>query len=84
MNETAQIVIVAVITVLTIVLTLVGVQIVLVLQELKKTLSKANIIIDETRSITSRFAHSTDSMSGLFMGVKTALSLFGKLKRKND
>lgn len=84
MNETAQIVIVGVVTVLTVVLTLVGIQILFVLQELKKTLSNANNIVGEIRGLTTKITHSTESVSGMLTGIKTGISLLGALTKKKD
>lgn len=82
MNDTAQIIVVSVITVLTIVLALVGIQIIFVLQEIKRALSKVNRIVDDAQSITSKISHSTESVSGMIVGVKTALSLLGSFRKK--
>ena len=82
MNETAQIIIVAVITILTIVLSLVGIQIIFVLRELKQSLTRVNTILGDANRLTNKISHSTDSLSGLFVGLKTAFSLLGAFKKK--
>jgi uncharacterized BrkB/YihY/UPF0761 family membrane protein len=84
MKDTAQIIIVSVITVLTLILSIVGVQIILILQEIKKSLGKVNTIIEDTQSVTSKIARSTSSVTGMLVGLKTALSLFGSFKKKHE
>lgn len=80
MTETAQIVIVSVITVLTIVLSLVGIQLVFVLKDLRITIFKANEILTDTQNITGKLSRSTDSVSGALVGLKAAIALLGAFK----
>ena len=82
MNDTAQIVIVGVITVLTLVLAVVGIQIILILQEIRKSMGKMNHIVDDVQGVTSKIASSTSSISGMVVGLRTALALLGSLKKK--
>lgn len=82
MNDTAQMIIVGVITVLTLVLAIVGIQIILILQEIRKSMSKMNHIVDDVQGVTSKIAASTSSMSGMVVGLRTALALLGSLKKK--
>lgn len=84
MTETAQILLVSVITTLTIILSLVGIQLVFVLKELKKSIEKANLILDDTQSLTSKVSHSTDSLSGMVSGIKAGLSLLGMFKHHKE
>lgn len=86
MSEAAQIVIAASITVLTIVLSLVGLQIFVVLKEFKKTFEKVNAILTETQNFSSRLSGSLDSFSSTLTGFKTAISLLGFFKKdkKNE
>lgn len=80
MNETAQVLIVAVITVLTIILSLVGIQIVYVLRDIRKTLNKVNSILDDSKNLTGKLSRSSESLSGMITGLKTALSIIGIIK----
>ncbi|MBI4130734.1 hypothetical protein HY468_05430 [Candidatus Roizmanbacteria bacterium] len=84
MNETAQIVVVSVVTVLTVILSIVGLQIVFILKEIRTTLVKVNGMLDDARNVTAKISHSTDSVSGMLVGIKTALSLIGSLKKGKD
>lgn len=80
MSETAQVLIVAVITVLTIILSLVGIQIVYVLRDIRKTLNKVNSILDDSKNLTGKLSRSSESLSGMITGLKTALSIIGIIK----
>lgn len=82
MSETAQIVLVSVITVLTIVLALVGLQLVFILRSVRSTIGRVNAVLDDARHITSKLSHSTDSVSGAFVGLKTVLSLISTIQHK--
>lgn len=82
MSETAQIVLVSVITVLTIVLALVGLQLVFILRSIRSTINKFNGVIDDARNITSKLSHSTDSVSGALVGLKAVLSLISAVQHK--
>ena len=84
MTETAQILLVSLITVLTIILALVGIQLVFVLKEFKKSVEKVNTILDHTQNLTSKVAHSTDSISGMVNGIKAGLSLLGMFHRDKE
>jgi hypothetical protein len=84
MTDTAQIIIVAVITILTIILAIVGIQVVFILQEIKRSLTKVNNIVDDVEGVTSKIAESTSSVSGMMVGLKTALSLLGSFNRKKN
>lgn len=82
MSETAQIVLVSVITVLTIVLALVGLQLVFILRSVRSTISRVNGVLDDARNVTSKFSHSTDSLSGALVGLKAVLSLISSVQHK--
>jgi len=82
MSETAQIVLVSVITVLTIVLALVGLQLVFIFRSVRSTISRVNGVLDDARNVTSKFSHSTDSLSGALVGLKAVLSLISSVQHK--
>ena len=84
MNEAAQIVIAASVTILTIVLSLVGVQIIFLLRDLRKTLAKIDSILENTQNFSSRLSHSLDSFGATISGFKTALSILGFFKKEKE
>lgn len=84
MSETAQILLVSTITTLTIILSLVGIQLIFVLRELKKSVEKANLILDDTQNLTSKVSRSSDSLSNMISGIKAGLSLLGMFKHDKE
>lgn len=80
MTDVTQIVLVSVITILTVVVSLVGIQAFFLIKESRVTVRKMNEVLDDTRTITSKLASSTESVSGAMTGISAALSIFGALK----
>lgn len=81
MTETAQIVIISVITILTIVLSLVGFQAFMLLKELRESIRKTTSILDDVDHITTKISHSTESISGVFEGLQSVVGLIGAFKK---
>lgn len=84
MSDPVQIVIISVITILTVILSLVGVQLLFILREIRKSVTTFNEMLDDTKSFTSKLTRSTESISGMLVGVKTAISLLGTLRKGKD
>ena len=89
MIDPAQTALFLVITVLTILLIVLGIQVFFILRELRKTLEKANKVLDDTGIITESVSKPIASLSSLTMGLKTGASiarLFDKKKhhRKDE
>lgn len=83
MIDPAQTALFLVIIVLTILLIVLGIQVFFVLRELRKTLEKANKVLDDTGTITESVSKPIASLSSLTMGLKTGASiarLFDKKK----
>ena len=83
MNTPAQILLVAVVVILTALLTAIGIQVYQILKEAKKSIEKVNKILDDTGKITESVAKPISSLSSSltnFSGVAGILSLL--LKRK--
>ena len=84
MPDVVQIVIISVITILTIVIAMVGMQAYFLLKETRGTIEKTNNILDDTHVISSKFAQSTESISGALVGLKAVLALIGLVKKKKN
>lgn len=84
MPDITQILLVMVVTVLATVLTIVGIQIIHILKEFRKTVEKTNKILDDTGTVTESIAKPMSSMSGLIMGIKSGLEIFDVLKRRRE
>lgn len=84
--DTAQILLTVVIVVLTVLLVALGVQVFLILRELRKTIFKANKVLDDTGSITESISGPVANLSNLASGIKIgsviAQFLSGKRKKK--
>ncbi len=83
--DTTQLLLTVVVTVLTALLAIIGVQVVFILAEMRKTIEKINKIIDDTGQVTGGLSRSVTGMTGMFEGIKTGLNLvnlFGRKKGK--
>lgn len=70
MVDPVQIILLVVITVLTILLVVLGTQVLFILQELRKTIKKANKILDNANSITENIEGPLEAISSLVLGLK--------------
>ena len=81
--DTTQILLVIVVTVLTIIFSVIGIQVVFILMEFRKMIEKMNKMLDDAGLVTGGISRSVTGMSGMVEGLKTGLSivhLFGKKK----
>ena len=70
MGDPAQTALFLVIIVLTVLLLVLGVQVFFILKELRRTVSKANKVLDDTGAITSSVSGPISTLSSLAMGLK--------------
>lgn len=88
MLDLTQILLVIVITTLTILLTLISVQVVNILKEIRKTVEKVNKMLDDAGLITESIAHPIAGLGGMIEGLKSgvkAIDTIGNfLTRKKD
>lgn len=80
--DIAQIALFTVIVVLTILLLVLGIQVFIILREFRKTVSKANKVLDNTSVITQSVSSPLSSLSGIAAGIKTItpfLNIFKKI-----
>jgi hypothetical protein len=75
MTDPAQTALFLVIIVLTILLVVLGIQVFFILRELRKTIDKANKVLDDTGVITESVSKPISSLSSLTMGLKTGASI---------
>jgi hypothetical protein len=86
MVDTTQIILISAITVMTVILTVVGIQLIFVLKELRAFLSSANNIIDQLEKIGMNVGHGYSEVIGFFSGLRSLfkiLDLLAKKKEKN-
>lgn len=72
MIDSVQIVLFVVISVLTILLVVLGVQVYFILKEVRKTIQHANNVISHASSITENISKPISSLASLSTGVKAA------------
>lgn len=82
MIDTTQILLIAVITVLTVILTVIGIQLIYILREFRKTVEKTNKILDDTGLITESIAKPVVGISSLITGIKAGVDIANIFKRK--
>ncbi len=85
--DTAQIILIIVIVLLTGLLVVLGVQVFFILKEFRKTVSKANKVLDNTSSIAQSVSSPISSLSSIATGIKTGatfINLFKKIISKEE
>ena len=91
MVDLTQTLLIIVITVLTILLSFIGIQVVFILREVRRSLEKVNKMLDDFGLITESIAHPIAGLGGVIDGLKSGIKTvetFGKLlskkKKKNE
>ena len=79
--DIAQIALFIVIIVLAILLLALGIQVFFMLREFRKTVFKANKVLDNTNVITESVSSPLSSLSGLAAGIKTLAPILGVFKK---
>lgn len=77
-----QILIIFLVTVLTVLLTIVGIQAIFILKEFKKTLSRVNSVLDDVETVSHSIATPVERFSTLLMGLQQGagvLRFFNKI-----
>ncbi len=69
--DTTQLLLTVVISITTVLLTIVGIQLIFVLKELRKTLIKTNAVIDNLEQMSTAAEQGMEEFSGFFTGFKT-------------
>lgn len=82
MIDTAQAVLLFVLVVLTILLVVLGIQVLFILKELRKTVDKANKVLEDTGVITESVSGPIAKFSSLSNGIKVGAALVSLLKGK--
>ena len=84
MFDPAQILLFIVIIVLTILLAVLGIQVFFILRDLRKTISKANKVLDNTGDITESVSQPLSSLSSVLMGLKAGGAIAKIIKKATD
>ena len=76
-----QLTIIGVSVTLTILLVILGIQVMLILKEIRSSLQKGNKMLDDVGKVTETVTEGVKSMSGFINGVRTGLSMVSSLKK---
>src|SRR5437879_1649985 len=82
--DTAQILLITVVGVLTLLLLLLGIQVFFILREVKTTLSKANKVLDDAGVISGSISRPVESLSTVMSGVKVGSIIASFLSKSFD
>ncbi len=82
--DPTQILLIIVISVLTVLLVIIGIQVVYILQEIRKSLQKMNKMMDDATVVTAGISKTVNGATGLVEGIKTGLSLVNMFGKKRD
>lgn len=84
MTDPAQILLFIVIVVLTILLVVLGIQVFFILRDLRKTIMKANKVLDNTGDITQSVSQPLTSFSSILMGLKAGGTIANIIKKATE
>jgi len=84
MIDNTQLLLIAVVTVLTLLLTIIGVQVFFILREIRESIKKFNKIIDDAGTISESIARPISSLSSSITGVSGIAGLLGWLKKRKE
>ena len=84
MTETTQVLLFSVVIILTIMMVVIGWQIVLILIEVKKMLTKFNTMAEGADSITGNLSKSVQNITGFSEGLKSAFGIFKLFRKKEE
>lgn len=79
--DSAQIILIIVIILLTVLLAVLGIQAFFILKEFRKTVSKANKVLDNTNVITQSVSAPISSLSSIATGIKTGATFINLFKK---
>ncbi len=82
--DSTQLLLTVVLTITTILLIVVGIQLVFVLKEIRKTLQKVNTIIENFERVGGSLEHGFTELTGFFAGVKTLFKVIDILHSKKN
>lgn len=80
--DTAQILLLTVVSVLTLLLVVLGLQVFFILKEVKNTISKANKVLDDAGVISGSISRPVESLSTVVSGIKLGSLVASFLEKK--
>jgi hypothetical protein len=82
--DTTQLLLTVVLTVTTILLIVIGIQLIFVLKELRRALIKVNGIIDAFEKVGGSVEHGFSELTGFFAGAKSLFKIIDVLRNKKN
>ncbi len=79
-----QLTIIGVSITLTLLLVILGIQVYLILSEIRSSLQKTNKMLDDAGKVTGTVSEGVTSMSGFMNGIKTGLSMVTSFQKQGD
>lgn len=80
--DPVQLTIIAISFIITILIVFLGIQVWYILKEMRMGLQKVNKMLDDAGRVSGTVSQGVSSMAGMLEGIKTGLSLFSSLRRK--
>ena len=84
MTDTMQLLLVGVITVLTIILSVIGIQIVYILKEFRRVIEKVNKILADAGRASEKMSDSLAEIAGITSGIKAVLGIFNLFSKRKE
>lgn len=81
MVDPIQILLTVVITTLTVLLVIIGIEVFQILKEFKKMMEKVNLMMDDVHRVTKSIADPIEEASGFIMGLKRGVNFFKAISR---
>lgn len=82
--EPIQLVIIVVTCILTILIVVLGIQVWLILKEIRLSLQKMNKMLDDMQKVTGTVGEGVSNLGGIVAGMKAGLSLFSSLRKRGE
>lgn len=83
MTDINQAILISVVTVITILLTVIGIQVALIFREVRHSIEKINKILDDVGSISGRVVKGIDELGNTASGVKTIVNILRFFRKKD-
>jgi len=82
--ETTQLLLTIVLTITTILLIVIGIQLIFILKDIRKLLKKVNNIVDEMEKIGFSFEHGLSEVAGFISSIKLIFRLINSFQSKKN
>ena len=81
MTDSTQVLLIIVISILTVLLTIVGVQIFLILVEVRNILKKTTSMLDDAKKVTHAVVEPVEEASSFLTGLKSGFGIMKKIRK---